>query len=654
MKPQLLYVFIKDINRCFYNQDFCFTNDFNIRYDLTDRKLYIDKKRNYYANLWGHRVSNINLIIGKNGSGKTTLFDLVASTRDDRNSLFYNVKESRKSLNKFPEWFAVYHIKDDIFVIEGHNEKLISNINNIPHETSYEYSFVIKYNYENQAAEFYKYIQFYYLENKNYTLNDKLVILYQPSIKEKKWYRKANRNKNEYYFGFPRKYLDIPSMTNLYRFMSKEWKSLENTFTAKSVVCNIETIETLDYYTKSDLAESFDLKLYKGKVEPLYFKNNFRINLKQEKMDDEKIKWTKKQEFIIKFYEGYIIKNWIDTFKSVDQEKLIEIEKCKITIENLDFKENDYISRKKYLEDVVQIICDTATKIYIPNETNYYAQAIIEFIRNVNRIDEKYFSTSTTISIKMRDGFDENINRLLNCYDIYRPSDDMMNDLHNYVSVKFTNLSSGELEFINGFANLYTALDIEKLNHKFISALIFLDEPDESFHPEWSRKYIYYLTTLLNSIEMGREFKYQIIIATHSPFMISDIPKEHITCLKVINKENGEIERMSVKAEFGLMSNFYDIIKNDFFILSPVGEFAKITFKRILHEIDEMKEYDEEKIQQLRGLIMAIGEEFIKAKLLGNLHKKIEKLITFDMTQEHINLLETELRRLKKERDNLD
>ncbi len=158
----------------------------------------------------------------------------------------------------------------------------------------------------------------------------------------------------------------------------------------------------------------------------------------------------------------------------------------------------------------------------------------------------------------------------------------------------------------------------------------------------------------LNYFEQDRMFNYQVIISTHSPFMISDVPKEYITCLKVIIKEDGEIERETIKAEFGLMSNFYDIIKNDFFISAPIGEFAKMTFDKILQRINEMKEYDEKNIRQLEGLIMGIGEAFIKKKLLDYLEKKVIELITPDDREKRITSLERELRILKGERDRID
>lgn len=664
MEPQLLYVFIKDINRCLSNQEFCFTNDFEIQYDLNERTLNINKKYNCYNNLWGERISNINLVVGQNGAGKTTLFDLMASTRDHRYSLFSDSIKLRETYS-FLQWFSLYHIKDDIFVIEGNDELLISNIENIPNGTSREYSLVIKYDYERKVCRYENYIQWFYLENdENYPLSEKVIVLYGTNIKKRNWYKsRMISSRDDYYFGFKRKYLDSPLFTNLYHFMSNEYKSIEKIFTAQSIGCEIvrsNYIENEESSLKSEISKRFNLKLYNGVVQPLYFQNHdFNIiNYRGDKEAYSNIKWTKKERHIIEFYEFYIIKTWMDViniYRNKDDVQTRQKENCKKAIEKVIFEIDDYTSRIEYLKNIVNIVADTAISMYLPNETNYYAKAVIEYAEALEEIDESYFLSSTKIHIKLNGRFDENIQELLRIYDMYQGNDEnIKNDLHNYVDIKFNNLSNGELEFINGFTSLYMALDIIRLNERFETVLIFLDEPDESFHPEWSRKYIYYLTSFLNSVEVSRDFRYQICISTHSPFMISDIPKEYITCLKITNKENGEIKRESIKAEFGLMSNFYDIIKNDFFISSPIGEFAKVKFDNILEEIRNMQVYDEKKIEQLKGVINAIGEEVIKKKTLNYLEKKVSQLMTPDNISERIALLESELRWLRRERDRID
>ena len=56
------------------------------------------------------------------------------------------------------------------------------------------------------------------------------------------------------------------------------------------------------------------------------------------------------------------------------------------------------------------------------------------------------------------------------------------------------------------------------------TALIFIDEGEIYYHPEWQRKFIKHLLDMVNE----KERKIQIIVTTNSPFMISDILNEDI------------------------------------------------------------------------------------------------------------------------------
>lgn len=60
-------------------------------------------------------------------------------------------------------------------------------------------------------------------------------------------------------------------------------------------------------------------------------------------------------------------------------------------------------------------------------------------------------------------------------------------------------------------------------------AIIFIDEGELYYHPEWQRRYIEELLELVNSIE--GDSKIQIIISTNSPFMLSDVLQEDIVYL---------------------------------------------------------------------------------------------------------------------------
>lgn len=47
---ELLYVYIMDINRCLNDIEFSFTNEYEIEYDESQKKLIINKKNNNLQN----------------------------------------------------------------------------------------------------------------------------------------------------------------------------------------------------------------------------------------------------------------------------------------------------------------------------------------------------------------------------------------------------------------------------------------------------------------------------------------------------------------------------------------------------------------------------------------------------------------------------
>ena len=64
------------------------------------------------------------------------------------------------------------------------------------------------------------------------------------------------------------------------------------------------------------------------------------------------------------------------------------------------------------------------------------------------------------------------------------------------------------------------------------NAVIMLDEAEVSFHPEWQRKYFNAFLKFIkkNICEHGTHV--QLILATHSPIILSDIPKQNTVFLK--------------------------------------------------------------------------------------------------------------------------
>ena len=151
---------------------------------------------------------------------------------------------------------------------------------------------------------------------------------------------------------------------------------------------------------------------------------------------------------------------------------------------------------------------------------------------------------------------------------------------------------------------LKTASKEERKKYEVCDTLyLFLDEADLTYHPEWQRKFVSGLTTVLprmfqdpyNDHEEDRNLgckDIQVILATHSPLMLGDFPKASSIYLKkdkllqedetqpeVSNAGVTKVYDRGQQSTFG--ENLYTMLKDGFFMDDTIGEFAKRKIEEI-------------------------------------------------------------------------
>jgi len=72
--------------------------------------------------------------------------------------------------------------------------------------------------------------------------------------------------------------------------------------------------------------------------------------------------------------------------------------------------------------------------------------------------------------------------------------------------------------------------------------VILIDEPELHLHPEWQRKYI---KVILDAFKyyVSKGFKFHFIIATHSPYILTDIPVDNIVFLDHFCDVSDEVKK---------------------------------------------------------------------------------------------------------------
>ena len=143
-------------------------------------------------------------------------------------------------------------------------------------------------------------------------------------------------------------------------------------------------------------------------------------------------------------------------------------------------------------------------------------------------------------------------------------------------------LSSGEQHFLNLFSVLYyhaenikarVDVDVHSSNSlKYIKndILLLLDEGDNAFHPQWKKEYVKNLRSIIPII--FESYNLQIIITSHDPLTLSDIPKNNVVFLEK-GVAGTVIGDSSTKHTFA--ANLSDLLKDSFFLNDgQIGNFV--------------------------------------------------------------------------------
>lgn len=150
---------------------------------------------------------------------------------------------------------------------------------------------------------------------------------------------------------------------------------------------------------------------------------------------------------------------------------------------------------------------------------------------------------------------------------------------HNY-TMGYNELSSGEECNLNLYALLYDAIQLRPLRFGGKSpCLILLDEAEIGFHPEWQRTFINTLLDMLHSLKVKTGHDYQMVITTHSPILLSDIPS---CCCNFLKRDNDTTTNLRGEIEETFASNVFETYRNSFFLeKGMIGKYAETRLKAL-------------------------------------------------------------------------
>lgn len=192
-----------------------------------------------------------------------------------------------------------------------------------------------------------------------------------------------------------------------------------------------------------------------------------------------------------------------------------------------------------------------------------------------------------------------------------------------YIGIRMTPLSSGEKAMQNLFSWLRLPPSFhEVLGQKSVpiadNILLLLDEIDLYMHPDWQRQFLHLLYKRLEQEYPGKYI--QMIISTHSPLVLSDIPSHNIIYLQSGGEKCTIARGPETKESFG--ANLFTLLKDSFFLKQSMGEFAFSQISIIIKKLNKLKSKPEdtalrEECREYDRLIGIIGEPVLRRKLQG-------------------------------------
>jgi len=221
----------------------------------------------------------------------------------------------------------------------------------------------------------------------------------------------------------------------------------------------------------------------------------------------------------------------------------------------------------------------------------------------------------------------------------------LLNNQLNFHYEFFHQLSAGEQNLLNFYSRFYYAKnEVLKIEEDYPDdvderIVVFIDEGEVGYHPEWQRLYFYQVIKYLSELFEDREI--QLILTTHSPFVLSDIPKENVIFLNKDKQGNAVKEEFEMEKTFG--ANIYSLLADSFFMENgAIGEFAKKKIKWVVEVLESKNpKLNPETLKEVSYIIGSVGEPLIKQQL--------EILRSNILNDDKVSALEREVQELKDE-----
>ena len=595
---ELVYLWVEDYKNI-HRQGFNFSSRFNCHYDgeILTIKENVDEKGNkqYIENFFGDNI-NVTAIVGKNGSGKSSVLHSLIESND---TFFSEAPSVEKK-------FILCYIKAEQKTIATNLEFDYDGIFDLQKLSEKTLECTNPYYLLHQDSSFNYFTRFW---------DDKTSMT---TVGEFKPYLTVE---SDIYY----KYISlVPNKDMLLSELDKE--------VSKNIILYIKnrTKNINDFFNPSSIfVHSFDDRFYEDCKNfedfELHVVRKYLTNLLRELNIDEK-RIREKFDEGIEIVGDFSISKILKTLESINTlEKVLELINSSISPIN----GNVYINQVEAIQ--------RESFVYLVNKLKSYIETSKK-VKNKNTIFEK--NKNGIFHVKTSEINDDIIAFILDMYPTFN-----LVFFDNIKNIGYGDLSSGEKEYFKTILHIYHQL---KHQGDDKSLLMLLDEPNNFLHPQWQKEFI----NMLIKLPMLKEYDIHFIITTHSPFLLSDIPKQNIIFLDTDIDGNCKVLKhndvMAKKQTFG--ANIHTLLSDSFFMEDGLmGEFAKGKINEIIDYLNGKNNTKIKSDEEAQKLINIIGEPIVKNQLQRILDsKRLSKVDDIDELKDTMVQMQKRIDELEK------
>jgi len=564
---KLLYIHIEDDYKHIKAGGYYFDREFNVigfNYTNGEKKIELETNPNYH-NPFNDNLNNISCIVGKNGVGKTTFFELIIAPllwRLDGEMLLGKIH-----LLYYDEIEKEFYIQSYINNSQSWSIELDNQDTNIYKNIFTQNNYGDKNQKQSVLARKFSVMPFQ-MNIIFHSLSpfDRIFDLLKQQLSHASDGQKIHYKKRL-------KYIGIKQIEN--NESSYEYMTLINLISVLLDNKSKTMFDNLGYeYGDIEINVENDDDFYINVPEFSKFKKGNKEIIESYFTEESYEEFENKLYFYLysdtideSFFDELLLKNIkLDSPKNFINLIKIILEKNGDQVSFLNISEliYEYIKNINSLKEIKKI-CTPDNYIFLEE----IFENKVELLNIGKFSDNEYLKDiiNEPLFLKLLKFIKRLANRNLISFE--------MNLFKNGEPFDYFRLSSGEKTLLSYFANIIGRIrELDEIqdedptynNIQNKSYLILIDEVELHLHPEWQRNFIKQLNEFFTYGDNSKKF--QFVIASHSPFVVTDIYDDNIVYLGENNPDT---------KTFG--GNIFDIFKDDFYVSNTIGSFSEELIK---------------------------------------------------------------------------